>query len=673
MTVWASAAGANVVTGLTATAAQWQSNTTDSRIQYGLTKYTFSGSPTLSAVLAGHRLVIASGQFTNPENTGNLYVVSADNTAKTITVRTTSRLDNSLDETGATAAASVVNSGSVIQTPSAAKQAQGYTAGEKPNAAQFNWLFNLASKIFGTKAGFSSVGSTVITSGSYINLDGTGLPYAASVATSDTTYTPSANDGTFETLTGSSVTLATQANRILSVLTATMDASTAISAPISLRYRENSNTVFTFGFMNTAGGSVMLDASFSLFGLSSVLSGGSNTVLFQSNRKTGRTYSDIRASAFELRPTDDSGNSLIYVSSFPATTQTIPNTNTYTDLTGYTTTQTFNSGVTLLIIAALNQETSGITDGGHRIRLDSTDLVTHTFTGSMRDNAAAELVNIVHLHDLAASGSQTVKLQGKINGSTSDINQDNTGGIFTVIELPDTYDGVALLRSIVPTASATTTSTSATAFATTGAVTTSGNYVLMTLSGKLSFNTNNQSIFFRFKIDGSNTDTEYEFKYAPSNTGDKIIAIALVTEATQTGSHTYSVDWRTSTGTATATNVQFGAVEICQKDLLADAAATITLDGTTGKKIELEYTGNLNNSSGAAVGLRFTKDGTAVGKALEFTAQSGVDTPFTLRTIADAPTAGSSPVYRVQAKTAGGTLTLDPADFSAIEIVGTDA
>lgn len=140
--VWASAAGANVVTGLTATAAQWQSNTTESRVQYGLIKYTFSGSPTLSAVLAGHRLVIAEGQFTNPENTGSLYIVSADNTAKTITVRMTNRLDNSLDETGATASASVINSGASTQAPSTSKQAQGFVSGEKVNAALFNWKLN---------------------------------------------------------------------------------------------------------------------------------------------------------------------------------------------------------------------------------------------------------------------------------------------------------------------------------------------------------------------------------------------------------------------------------------------------------------------------------------------------------------------------------------------------
>lgn len=140
-TPWASLAGADVVTDLVVTAAEWQSNTVDSRIQYGLIKITVN-SADLSAVQAGHRLVIAEDQMDNPENTGNLYIVSADDAANTMIIRTTKRLDNSLDETGETGAAKVINSGSSIQAPSLSKQQAGFAEGEKPNVANFNWKLN---------------------------------------------------------------------------------------------------------------------------------------------------------------------------------------------------------------------------------------------------------------------------------------------------------------------------------------------------------------------------------------------------------------------------------------------------------------------------------------------------------------------------------------------------
>lgn len=141
--IWASGAGASVVAGLTATAAEWTENSTDSHITYGLIQYTFSGSPNLSAVLAGHKLVVSG--FTNAENNGTFYIVAKDNTAKTVTIRQTTRTDAALDETGASASAAINNSGAEISEPGTAKQAQGYVAGEKPSAGHFNWLFNLVT------------------------------------------------------------------------------------------------------------------------------------------------------------------------------------------------------------------------------------------------------------------------------------------------------------------------------------------------------------------------------------------------------------------------------------------------------------------------------------------------------------------------------------------------
>lgn len=137
---WATSTGSTVVSGLTLTAAEFDGTLTLGLITYGLITYTCSGSPDLSGVLAGHRLA-ASG-FTEALNNGTFFVQSADNSAKTITVRNTARLNASADQTGASGSGAVTDSGALIQEPSAAKQAQGYVPDELPNAQQLNWLLN---------------------------------------------------------------------------------------------------------------------------------------------------------------------------------------------------------------------------------------------------------------------------------------------------------------------------------------------------------------------------------------------------------------------------------------------------------------------------------------------------------------------------------------------------
>lgn len=140
--LWGTGVGSNVVTGLTATAAQFESVLIEGRVQYGLIKYSFSGSPNLSSVLPGQVLNVTSG-FTNPENNGSgKEVHSKDNTAKTITVKTTDRAGAGLDETGVTAAATVTTDGSKITEPSEAKKAHGFRAPEKPGDGTWNWVLN---------------------------------------------------------------------------------------------------------------------------------------------------------------------------------------------------------------------------------------------------------------------------------------------------------------------------------------------------------------------------------------------------------------------------------------------------------------------------------------------------------------------------------------------------
>lgn len=141
---WADSTGSTVVGSLTATAAEWVENYTTGGVKYGKIKYTFSGSPDLSGVLPGHYLTVSS--MAQTLNNGTFYIVAADNTAGTITIRQTSRTDATLDETGATGSASVIDAGALIQEPSAAKKAQGFIPGEMVPAQWLNWWMNLVGK-----------------------------------------------------------------------------------------------------------------------------------------------------------------------------------------------------------------------------------------------------------------------------------------------------------------------------------------------------------------------------------------------------------------------------------------------------------------------------------------------------------------------------------------------
>lgn len=139
--IWASETGGNVVTGMTGTAAQHTgTNLVVNNVTYGLIEYQF-GATNLSAVLQSHTLNISG--FTNAENNGSFYIQSVDDTANTVIVRNTARTSAALDETGATAPATITTGGALKSAPSDVKQEQGYIPDEKPSAQHFNWLFNI--------------------------------------------------------------------------------------------------------------------------------------------------------------------------------------------------------------------------------------------------------------------------------------------------------------------------------------------------------------------------------------------------------------------------------------------------------------------------------------------------------------------------------------------------
>ncbi len=138
---WATSTGSNILTGLTATAAQWQSNVTISGVQYGVIRYTFSGSPDLSTVIAGHKLNVTTG-FTNTENkVSGADVYAVNNASDYIDVLSLERTSNSLDETGVSATSTTVTDDAArIVEPSGSKKAAGYRSPEKPSDGILNWL-----------------------------------------------------------------------------------------------------------------------------------------------------------------------------------------------------------------------------------------------------------------------------------------------------------------------------------------------------------------------------------------------------------------------------------------------------------------------------------------------------------------------------------------------------
>ena len=138
---WATNTGTNILTGLTATAAQWQSNVTSGSVTYGVIRYTFSGAPDLSTVTAGHALNVTTG-FVNAENKiSGLEILTINNASDWVEVKSFERLSAALDETGISATSTTITSTAArIMEPSTAKKGVGLLSPEKPSDGILNWL-----------------------------------------------------------------------------------------------------------------------------------------------------------------------------------------------------------------------------------------------------------------------------------------------------------------------------------------------------------------------------------------------------------------------------------------------------------------------------------------------------------------------------------------------------
>jgi hypothetical protein len=225
---WATSVGGTVVSGLTITAAEWIENQKDGDVLYGLNLCKCSGSPDLSGVLQSHRLDVSG--MANPLNDGVHYIVSADNTGKTITVRMTARTDATANETGSSGSADVYDLGALLQAPSSQKQSQGYIPAEKPNAQQLNWMLNS----FGQWTNYLATGDAGIIGAADLTalaaIDTTGFTGRAALV---------AGIGTYRWVSGSALTA---------------DGYTVIDSDVSGQWVLNAGQTLTFTHKQTGGG-----------------------------------------------------------------------------------------------------------------------------------------------------------------------------------------------------------------------------------------------------------------------------------------------------------------------------------------------------------------------------------------------------------------------------------
>lgn len=670
---WATSTGTTVVGSLVPTTAEYDSTIVESGVTYGLIKYSFSGSPTLSGVLAGHRLTVAG--FTNALNNGTFRIYDANDTDDEIRVYNTSRLSNSLNETGITGTGSVADSGAVKTEPSTAKKAQGFLTPEKPSDGIWNWLINdLYTQLTAVDKRATSVycGPSTISSSSYADLDGAGTLYGFDGVASDQTWTASANDGAYEDVTGLNVDITTKgANDILHI--ATWEQNNGISRPVETQLDFASGTA-TYQFATSASGYAdsVTQNVFSHSHAVLITSGISAATAYDFNteaqRYTGLGTVAGRSWAIELHPQDDSSNNLVRFGSYAISEGTL-NSGSYADMAGYTTgSQTFQNGNKALVIMGI--PVRGSSAGANvkptfKLLRDATDIAEWDFSvtysvGTLDTGTMIPLGRVVDV-----TGAHTFKMQGYYTSDVTYYGSDNEG-YFSVIELPAEYDGDTLARA-TDDVSSSITNTSYAELGTSGSVTTNGHNVLMMLSGRL-LTTAQTDV--KFKVDGADVSGEYSFN---TNSREKGFCLFFFAESISAGSHTFSVDAKTASGTTNFVATQFAALEMPIADPAAGNAPEATIYSTTGKKVEVSYNGVVTATDQVSLQITENTDGggaAADGNEYVFTPASGVETPFSFRTVVDAPTTGADVEYKLQGKTASGTAIISSADFVVRELNG---
>ena len=666
---FATKTGSDIVTGLTATAAEFQSLLVQGQITYGLIKYTFSGSPDLSMVLQGHNLNVTN--FANAGNNGSgMYIQSFSNVDKTITVKMVERINNSEDETGASASATVTTAGAGIKEMSVAYNAQGFSVGNKVSADNLNWVITQQQALIDDASGRSAhiyAGASSISSSTFADLDGAGIPFAEDRTASDVSWSSGGNDYVYESV-GVDLTLNLKGStKTLHIVTG--ETTNGATGPTELLLKSDGSTIvdidatpFTAQTQSTS--------LFSYASLSGTLAGGSTDFEVLGERVTGRAATKLRAYAIELSPLDGSGNSLVQEFT-TSLTQTIVG-GSDADITGASATGTFQSGNKALILFGNSQRTNAGNATTNRTRIykllrDGSEV--HAWDAI----SPISILNLQGGYDELArvedvTGAHTFKMQAAKNGGTDQIMADSGNGYFGMIEIP-----AENALSVVELADTQYSYTSYTEVATTPLVSCTGAPVLLTLSGHFYGIENGATDciqFIKFQIDGVDVDSAYSIRHASSN-NSRYGTIMILVDSVTAGDHTFSVEaYKSQAIGFRFYDTQFSAIELPIADPAAGNAPAFTIIDTTGKKVDIQYNGTIAPSVDSTVTLQVTRDGTATGNPFEIQVKSGNVYGLSFRTIAEAPTIGTSPDYKLQGKVSTGTASLSSGDFTGQEVGG---
>lgn len=675
--IWATNTGSNVVTGLAIDNINWQTGTTST------VRYTFTGSPDLSAVIVGHQLVV-SGCTDNTHN-GTFEITVVNNASDWIEVTNAAVTDATLDEASSPGTAIAKTGTALIQAPTSSKQAMGWLNSERPPAGYFNWFQNLVygwlawfdqevttlTASVSLKTAVATVGTTVISSSSYTAIDGAGISFALSFATTASTYTPSANDGVFETLTGTSKTLTTAANKVLLIGSMVIDVSTGTG--FDFKFTDGSDR-FT---ISDGAGNPSLERFEGIFGLSNTLSAGSNTVQFKQARYTNSNKSKIRTGAFELAPTDDNGTALVRESSiFSAGSQNL-NSTSYANVTGLSNTGTFGSSRDVLLLAFGVHAPDGT--GAFRFYDGTTQYGPDFLCSIDTGNNGGVIIGFAYFGPIT-SGAKTLTVQGKYLTGTQV--QVSNNWQFVTIEFPRTVCGLTPLR-YVDNANVTVTSTSSgspdTIKATGNQAFTSSSNSIVILTGNANNSATTGIGYIRFNVDAGAMVTDwYPWQHSDSTAGAaEAFFLPIPTGNLSAGNHTLLVEsYTTAANTFTLADTKLIWLELNQGDINNPPgdAGTVTLDSTGANPTKVFFDCTLLPSANVSASIALYENVNAGGDTLvrsKTMATPGTNTiPFTLEYQRETPFAAEDEVvYTVKAKIASGTLKVTDAQLGVQEII----
>lgn len=677
ITNFATQAGTTVVGSLTATAAQFNSLRVEGLITYGLIDYTFSGSPDFSAVLQGHTLTVTG--FTNANNNGSGMAIHAvNNTTKVLTVKMVERTSSSEDETGASATGTVVTSGAQIKELSVAKNAQGFVTAEKVSSGHLNWILseqNALITLNTIRGGYARVDTNTLTSTTFADLDSALENFGYYYFTPGVSWSASANDGAYESVAvGFTMTSDSNSQTILLLTGNSPDNSVG---PFDPRIKVDGTTIVTFITAPFAAIETYTQAT-NCFGFAKLTDQtGFFSLTTEAKRRTGGSASTLRLHAIDVPDLDQTSTALIRATS--TLTETSFTSSTYADITGATATATFTHSNALVLYGASFKHSTETTGQQvyrmYKLLRDATTIFSTDTAAYMLSTADRGYFD-TFARIVPVTGAHTIKMQANRPSGTGTTKIAADGnGYFTVIELPDTWDGDTLVRSSTAVDGANYTNGTYATRGTLSSIACNGHPLLLCLSGHLYAANNGASVCtvdIKFQVDAGDVGDAFSFKVENTSNYSSGRHLFVLVDGLAAGSHDFTVQVKSNGGFGyNMYDCTFMAIEFPQVEAPSTTPAAIDLTSTTGKKVQISHRGTVTPTANSTLTLRATADGSAVGNEEEYSLTAGTATKIDFMTVADAEAAGSDVTYKIQAKISTGRASIPASDFITQEMPGT--